>query len=1088
MARVSSIVTNFQAGELSPRLEGRIDLQKYSAGAQTLQNMVVFPQGGVTRRPGTQYAGTSKDGSKVRLINFEFSDEQAYVLEFGENYIRFFKDGGLLTIASVDSNRDPEDISSITKANPAVVTVPLQTGIDVETIQQVTPLTVSTDTAHGYVTGDLVYFSGLIGATELNGNVYFVQVVNESTFRLYTDRSLSTGVSDLDISGYTIPNSGTVQLTHGLEDNDRIIISSVEGMTELNNREFTVANATETTFELSGINSSSFGTHTSNTGNVSRIVEVTTTYTEAEVFQLNHAQSADVLYLANKNHPPAKLTRTTATSFTLSDIDFIDGPYLDENITDISIFATNDSGSTFLIAVSGAEQLSTESVGGTNRNVVRYNGSENIFSSDSVGQLWRFREVIEEHHDQWEADTSYADGVLIHYNGNVYEQTTGSTQNSGNSPPVHLSGAVSYNNGVIEWTYQHSGTGYVEVDNFDLQYERVCTTSTKSGTFTLGETVTGSNGASATYIADIPLPSTSGKTALLLSNPTGGTGSPYFFPAAATTFTGSTSGATIQGDSSSILVPSLRCVKATVKNETGVLPDHVVGSDDATTKWSEGAFSIGNGYPRAVAFYEERLFFAGTTTQPQTIFGSVTADFENHEPGTEDDKAINITIASDQVNVIKHMIPGRFLQIMTSSAEFTLSGGTGTTAVTPTNVNVLRETTFGSGDVRPLRAGASTIMIQKGGEKVKEVTFSLDTDGLVGRDLTVLGEHLARGGLTDMVWQQEPELILWFVRGDGTLIGLSYDPANNTIGWHQHPLGGSGVVESITAIPSGTEDQVYMSVKRTINSETVRHIVFMKPIYFDEEITSAFFVDSGLTYTGTASTASSTLSFPGILANTTSLSVADGSAFPSTGVLRIDDELISYASSGANNFDSLTRGAFGTVAAAHSTGATVTDVTYENTNTVITGLNHLEGETVQILADGAAHADKTVSGGSITLDTSAIKVHIGYSYDSLVETLRMEAGAEDGVAQGKIKRIHGVTIRFLDTVGADIGPDTSNLKTIPFRDSSMAMDQAIPLFSGDKEVVLHSGYDKDAKIVVKQGQPLPMSIIAIMRRSNTFDA
>ena len=1076
MARVSSIVTNFQAGELSPRLEGRIDLQKYSAGAQTLQNMVVFPQGGVTRRPGTQYAATSKDGGKVRLINFEFSDEQAYVLEFGANYIRFFKDGALLTILSVDSNRDPENISSITKANPAVVTVPLQTGIDVETIQQVTPLTVSTDTAHGYVTGDLVYFSGLIGATELNGNVYFVEVVNESTFRLYTDRSLSTGVSDLDVSNYTIPNSGTVQLTHGLEDNDRVIISGVEGMTELNNREFTVANATETTFQLSGIDSSSFGTHTSSTGNVGRIVEVATTYTEAEVFQLNHAQSADVLYLANKNHPPAKLTRTTATSFTLSDIDFIDGPYLDENITDISIFATNDSGSTFLIAVSGAEQSATESIGGINRNVVRYNGSENIFSSDSVGQLWRFREVIEEHHDQWEADIAYANGASIYYNGNVYEQTTGSTQNSGNSPPVHLSGAVSYNSGVIEWTYQHSGTGYVEVDNFDLQYERVCTTSTKSGTFTLGETVTDSSGASATYIADIPLPNTSGKTALLLSNPTGGSGSPYFFNAGATTFTGGTSGATIQGDSSSILVPSLRCVKATVKNETGVLPDHVVGSDDATTKWSEGAFSIGNGYPRAVAFYEERLFFAGTTNNPQTIYGSVTADFENHEPGTEDDKAINITIASDQVNVIKHMIPGRFLQIMTSSAEFTLSGGTGTTAVTPTNVNVLRETTFGSGDVRPLRAGASTIMIQKGGEKVKEVTFSLDTDGLVGRDLTVLGEHLARGGLTDMVWQQEPELILWFVRGDGTLIGLSYDPANNTIGWHQHPLGGSGVVESITAIPSGVEDQVYMSVKRTINSETVRHIVFMKPIYFDEDLTEAFYVDSGLTFTGTA-VGSTTLTLPVTDTFTGLFSVTDGRVFPSGGgKLQINDEIISYSSRSTSYVEVTARGVDGTTASAHDIGATLTDVT----PTTITGLNHLEGETVQIAADGAAQTEKTVSGGSITTDSPVAKAHIGYGYDSIVETMRMEAGADDGIAQGKIKRIHGVTIRFLDTFGADVGPDTSNLDSISF--------DAGVLFSGDKEINFPSGYENEARIVVRQNEPLPMSIIAIMRRSNTFDA
>ena len=106
------------------------------------------------------------------------------------------------------------------------------------------------------------------------------------------------------------------------------------------------------------------------------------------------------------------------------------------------------------------------------------------------------------------------------------------------------------------------------------------------------------------------------------------------------------------------------------------------------------------------------MFFAGATHQPQSIFGSVSADFENHTPGLNDDDAVNITIASDQVNVIKHLLPGRFLQILTTSAEFTLSGGTGTQPVTPTNVNVLRETTFGTSQVRPLRAGNSTILVQ----------------------------------------------------------------------------------------------------------------------------------------------------------------------------------------------------------------------------------------------------------------------------------------------------------------------------------------------------------------------------------------
>ena len=105
-----------------------------------------------------------------------------------------------------------------------------------------------------------------------------------------------------------------------------------------------------------------------------------------------------------------------------------------------------------------------------------------------------------------------------------------------------------------------------------------------------------------------------------------------------------------------------------------------------------------------------------------------------------------------------------------------------------------------------------------------------------------------------------------------------------------------------------------------------------------------------------------------------------------------------------------------------------------------------------------------------------------------MQTLRLEAGAEDGVSQGKIKRIHGVTARFLNTVGAEIGTDTTNLDRIPFRDSSMDMDTAVPMFSGDKEISFPSGYDNDAKVMIRQNQPLPMTVLAIMRRSNTFDA
>ena len=396
---------------------------------------------------------------------------------------------------------------------------------------------------------------------------------------------------------------------------------------------------------------------------------------------------------------------------------------------------------------------------------------------------------------------------LIYYNDNVYKNVTGSSTTVGNTPPVHLEGTESYHDnttGFTDWLFMHNGSGYVKVTSVQSGYlatVEIIEQVSDNHVSNLTATITNITKANPAVVTSSSHGFTNGQK-VIIRNVVGMTevNNLVFTVAGATTNTFQLSGVDSTG-------------------YTTYTSGGSAGLSAGVKTWSEGAFGLVNGYPRAVAFYEERLYFAGTTGQPQTIFGSVSADFENHKPGTNDDDAINVTIASDQVNVIKHLLPARFLQLLTTSAEFTLSGGAGSEPVTPTNVNVLRETTFGTGDVRPLRAGNSTILIQKGGEKLKEIPFDLDTDGLLGVDLTVLADHLARGGLTDMVWQQEPELLLWFVHTDGRLIGLTYDRANATVGWHEHSLGGNGVVESITAIPSGAEDQVYLSVKRTINRQ-----------------------------------------------------------------------------------------------------------------------------------------------------------------------------------------------------------------------------------------------------------------------------
>ena len=156
--------------------------------------------------------------------------------------------------------------------------------------------------------------------------------------------------------------------------------------------------------------------------------------------------------------------------------------------------------------------------------------------------------------------------------------------------------------------------------------------------------------------------------------------------------------------------------------------------------------------------------------------------------------------------------------------------------------------------------------------------------------------------------------------------------------------------------------------------------------------------------------------------------------------------------------------------------------------TTISGLTWLAGQTVQVLADGAAHPDCVVSaGGVVTLQRAATKVQIGFGYDSTLQTNRIEAGAGDGTAQGKTKRINKVVIRFYNTLGAQAGPDESNLDEIQFRKGSDPMDKPPPLFSGDKLIEWPDGYNFDGYVMVKQTQPLPMTVVAIMPQVHTFD-
>ena len=417
-------------------------------------------------------------------------------------------------------------------------------------------------------------------------------------------------------------------------------------------------------------------------------------------------------------------------------------------------------------------------------------------------------------------------------------------------------------------------------------------------------------------------------------------------------------------------------------------------------------FTAANDYPACVAFFEERLAFAATNNEPQTIWLSKAGDFEDITTGANDDDVIKIAIAADQVNVVRWMSPGKRLLLGTTGGEWNLGSSASDEPLTPTNIRVVRESAHGSRNIQPVRVSHVVLFVQKAGKKLRELTYSLEVDSYVAPDMSLLANHITKPQINEMDYQQEPFSIVWCVRSDGVLLGLTYLREHEVIAWHRHTT--EGEFESVAVIPGTQEDELWAVVKRTIGETPKRYVELLESPFDDTDTKSAFFVDSGLSYDG-------------------------------------------------------------------------------EPTTTISGLNHLEGEEVTVLADGATHPNKTVSGNSITLDREASKVHVGLGYRSVLQTMRLEAGSIDGTAQGRIKRISKVIARLYKTLGCKIGPDEDTLDTIFFRDSSMPMDAPPELFTGDKELDYPEGYETDAHITIVQDLPLPLTVVALMPQIRTTD-
>lgn len=525
------------------------------------------------------------------------------------------------------------------------------------------------------------------------------------------------------------------------------------------------------------------------------ICETPSPYQEDDLFELQFRQSADVMWIIHPEHAPRKLTRTTVTTFDLSTIDFTSGPFKKRNDLanndDVTITPSGTTGDIILTASSAVFDKQHISLPGAlfkltqARAVTEVSGSK---TSPTGGVI---------------TDEVTIDGALTikgAFGFNTSGNWAGTVKLQRNKDSEGWETFRTYVSNASATTpgrnIQYTGTE--EEDNVQYRIEVISITY---GTINADLTV---NNSTQDGIARM---------------------------------------------TSTIGIDGLR-VNATVIKD--------FASTIASKRWAEGSWSAYRGYPAAFTFFEERAVYAGTqgnieegiAGEPQTVWLSESGDFEDFDAGINDSDSFSLTMSADKMNAIRWLSSLEALMLGTIGGEWRIRATALDEEITPSNFNVRQQSTRGSKKIQPLAVGDATLFVDYVGRKIRELTFSEDKQKFLSPDLSALAEHITLSGIEWMAYQRNPDSILWCGLDNGGLRSMTYERDQDVVAWAKHPLGGTDAkVESGAVIPGDSEDEVWISVKRTVNESTVRYIEQLQP-RVSVDIEDSFFVDSGLKFDG----------------------------------------------------------------------------------------------------------------------------------------------------------------------------------------------------------------------------------------------
>ncbi len=892
--------------------------------------------------------------------------------------------------------------------------------------------------------------------------------------------------------------------THGYTTGDEVFIDSVVGMVQLNGNRYIITRIDANSFSLqsqfdggvANINGTAFTAYSS-AGTSAKIYEIVSTYATADLNSLVYTQSADVMTITHPTYPVRDLTRTDHNAWTITDVTFTPAQAA-PTATVVTVNTTASSAreygvtairhKTFEESLTGLTSVGAQTgVGGaTAANPVVVTKTSHGFSDGDEIELSSFTEMTEVNGRRFIVSNQATNTFeLLGTDGTNFTAET-STGGVANLTSRLVTNSATTENNTITWTAASGAESY------------------------------------NVYRKDGDNTTTAGGIWGLIGN-----------------------------------------TKTTTFEDDNISPD----TAQAPPIFAD-PLSFTDNRPAATTYYEQRQVYAGSNNEPDTIHYSRTGDRNNlsaASPAGASD-AFNTTLASLQVNEIKHLVPLNDLLIFTSGSEWQVNSGSDN-AFELATIRQTPQSFFGTGFLRPLLLGSTVFYTTESRASVRSLNFDFRENGYIGVDIGQLAAHLL-GPNTIESWalQKFPESRFYMVRDDGNVLTMTFDAEQEVIAWTTWDTDGD-FERVMTLRHTGTHhhDDVYFVVERVINSNTVRFVEKLAQ-RFNDFPENAIFLDCSLSLDTPFAISAVTTANPVVVTSATH-GFSDGDLIDIEGITWVDDistdgfltesqptdqakgrykiaeitsttfelatatngkeisaftqanpgAVTTYAPHGYSDDDEVHFHDVGGMTETNGNGYTIT-VTSTTAFTIgvdtsgfttftsggsaykaingtdwnawlkngnvreavltVRGLDHLEGETTVALANGNVVRGLTVSAGAETFASEASRIHIGLPFTTDIETLDLAIPSASQSIAGRKKKVSKVHINFEASRGFIVGPSTSLYVEMKQREFEK-FGEPTALLTGNKSIILKPSWKSNGRLLFRQKDPLPMTILSV---------